>query len=176
MTQGIYAICHLPTNQFYVGASTNIEKRWEQHRQQLEMGGHHNKKLQELYDGDIEDFVMRVLHVALDKKDLPGCEQFWIKEFGEKAVNSPLPCPYPTATKEIPMFEVAGPAVLAAMKEQGIKQAELARRIGVPRQHISRALTSDDARGKIPPIWEKMLSELGLELVVQKVEGTDPQP
>lgn len=61
-------------------------------------------------------------------------------------------------------------ALLDALKEQGISQAELARRAGVPRQNISRALTADTPQGKTPPIWEKMLDALGLELTVKRKE------
>ena len=59
-------------------------------------------------------------------------------------------------------------ALLAVLKERDISQAELARRAGVPRQNISRALTSESPQGKVPPIWEKMLDALGLELTVKQ--------
>ena len=62
-------------------------------------------------------------------------------------------------------------ALLAVLKERNISQAELARRAGVPRQNISRALTSSDPQGKVPPIWEKMLDALGLELTVKAKDG-----
>lgn len=62
-------------------------------------------------------------------------------------------------------------ALLAALKDKGISQAELARRIGVPRQNISRAITGSDPQGKVSQIWQKMLAEAGLKIVAVKEEG-----
>lgn len=56
---------------------------------------------------------------------------------------------------------------LAQLKEKNISQAELARQLGVPRQHVSRALTGENPQGKMPPIWAKMLEALNLELTVK---------
>ncbi|MFB9991199.1 helix-turn-helix domain-containing protein [Deinococcus oregonensis] len=64
-------------------------------------------------------------------------------------------------------------ALLAALKEKGISQAELARRIGVPRQNINRAITGNDPQGKTPPLWERMLEEAGLKLVAIKKNNSD---
>lgn len=61
-------------------------------------------------------------------------------------------------------------ALLAALKEKGVSQAELARRMGIPRQNISRAITGSDPQGKIPPIWMRMLKEAGLKIVAVKDE------
>lgn len=59
-------------------------------------------------------------------------------------------------------------ALITALNERGISQAELARRIGVPRQNINRAIKGSDPQGKVPPIWERMLKEAGLKLVAVK--------
>lgn len=56
---------------------------------------------------------------------------------------------------------------LAQMEAKNISQAELARQLGIPRQHVSRALKGDNPQGKMPPIWVKMLDALGLELTVK---------
>lgn len=62
-------------------------------------------------------------------------------------------------------------AFRAALKAENVSQSELARRAGVPRQNVSRALAGDDPQGKVPPIWVKMLDALGYELTVKKKDG-----
>ncbi len=49
-----------------------------------------------------------------------------------------------------------------------LSQAELGARIGTDRHTISRALATN---GKLPPIWQKMLDALGLELVLRPREA-----
>lgn len=43
---GIYKIKNLVTNKIYVGSSTNIKKRWRDHKWHLKKGIHHNSHLQ----------------------------------------------------------------------------------------------------------------------------------
>lgn len=43
---GIYIIKNKVTKQYYVGESRDIEKRWKQHKRELNKGTHHSKKLQ----------------------------------------------------------------------------------------------------------------------------------
>ena len=45
------------------------------------------------------------------------------------------------------------------------KQSEIAERIGVSRQHLSNVLNGRTAN--LPKVWEDLLDELGLEIVVQ---------
>jgi len=47
---GVYVIRCEPTDQEYVGASTNVVKRIRQHFYQLEKGIHHNRHLQSAYN------------------------------------------------------------------------------------------------------------------------------
>ena len=61
-------------------------------------------------------------------------------------------------------------ALLAALKEKGISQAEFARRLGVPRQNVNRAIMGNDPQGRTPPLWERMLNEAGLKIVAVKDE------
>ena len=51
---------------------------------------------------------------------------------------------------------------------QGLSQAELGARIGTDRHTISRALAGN---GAVPPIWQRMLDALGLELVLRPKEA-----
>lgn len=50
------------------------------------------------------------------------------------------------------------------LTEHGLTQAALAAAIGTDRHTVNRALNSN---GTVPPIWQKMLDALGLELVLR---------
>lgn len=50
------------------------------------------------------------------------------------------------------------------LSEHGLTQTGLALAVGTDRHTINRALARN---GRIPPIWQKMLDNLGLELVLQ---------
>ncbi len=50
------------------------------------------------------------------------------------------------------------------LKDHNLSQAALAAQVETDRHTISRALSTN---GKLPPIWQKMLDALGLELVLQ---------
>lgn len=60
-------------------------------------------------------------------------------------------------------------ALLDALQREGITQAELAKRLGVPRQNVNRAIRGDTPQGRVPPLWARMLEELKLELTVKPV-------
>lgn len=79
MTIGIYLLYYDNINEVYVGQSVNIERRFKQHKYNLKLGTHCNKKLSDLYAiygcpnlSVIETCVLSELN---DK------ELFWIKEF-----------------------------------------------------------------------------------------------
>lgn len=57
-------------------------------------------------------------------------------------------------------------ALLKAMSEQGVSQADLARRMGVQPQSITKLLSGE--RGKVPQSVLRALDTLGLELVVRE--------
>ena len=62
--------------------------------------------------------------------------------------------------------------ILAALEAQGVKQIELADRIGHSEKHVSQSLTG--ACGLALTLAEKMLATLGLQLVVSTVPVDDP--
>ena len=55
--------------------------------------------------------------------------------------------------------------VRVAMVRRHVTQGEVAERLGISRQHLSAMLSG--RRSRLPDAWEKLLDELGLELVVQ---------
>lgn len=54
------------------------------------------------------------------------------------------------------------------LAKRSMTQTDLANELGISKQHVSRALTGD--LGKVPPIWERILNHLGLELTVEEKE------
>jgi transcriptional regulator with XRE-family HTH domain len=63
------------------------------------------------------------------------------------------------------MTETVIKQVRRSMEKQGVSQGELSRRTGIERPNINRLLTGRS--GKVPESWQKVLDELGLELVVK---------
>lgn len=62
--------------------------------------------------------------------------------------------------------------ILAALQERGVKQTDLADRIGHSEKHVSQSLTG--ACGLSLTLAEKMLATLGLQLVVSTIPVDDP--
>lgn len=69
--------------------------------------------------------------------------------------------------------DVIRATVRRTLDERGMTQTELATRLGVTPQALSRTLTE---RGKPAGLWQSILDELGLELVVRVKDTTDDQP
>lgn len=57
------------------------------------------------------------------------------------------------------------------LAEKGMTQFELARRIGMSPQQLSRLLQGDS--GKIPVGWQKVFRELGIELTAKTRSDAD---
>jgi GIY-YIG catalytic domain len=75
---GIYVIKHVLTGKLYVGQTGSFERRWQQHREALQGGVHHNVRLQELWDGDgPEAFEFNEVEVAPSHLD-PTQLQHWL--------------------------------------------------------------------------------------------------
>jgi len=74
MTCGIYKITNKQNDKFYVGSSTNIERRWYSHKSYLRRNAHPNKHLQNAWNKYGEEcFVFSVLQeteedMLLDKE------------------------------------------------------------------------------------------------------------
>ena len=58
---GIYKIKNIVTNKIYVGSSTNIGKRWRDHKWHLKEGIHHNSHLQSSYNKyGLKNFIFSI--------------------------------------------------------------------------------------------------------------------
>ena len=77
MTIGVYQICNTITGACYIGASRNVESRWNGHRGNLRRGSHINQRLQSdwtLYGESA--FAFTVIEVMASMKGLADRERF----------------------------------------------------------------------------------------------------
>lgn len=69
---------------------------------------------------------------------------------------------------DAPMNEKIRHTIKVELAKRSMTQTDLARALGISKQHVNRALTGD--LGKVPPIWERILDQLELELTVTEKE------
>ena len=87
MTIGIYSITNNITKQMYIGQSTNIEKRWNQHKNSLRKNNHYNAFLQRSWNKyKEENFSFDIIesfneNTPFIENVLNKCEEFYIKEY-----------------------------------------------------------------------------------------------
>lgn len=77
--QGIYSITNKINGKIYIGSSTNIEWRWQEHKYALRKQRHCNKHLQLAFNKYNEsNFEFKVIEEIINSKDLIIQEQKWI--------------------------------------------------------------------------------------------------
>lgn len=84
---GIYAIRNIKNDKRYIGQSIHVNKRFTEHRRELDKGIHFNSHLQSswnLYGSD--NFVFEVLQEC-DACQLNDCETFWKLHFDPNTYN-----------------------------------------------------------------------------------------
>ena len=59
-------------------------------------------------------------------------------------------------------------AVKVTLAKRKLTQLELAQKVGITPQHLSRMMQGE--RSNVPDAWQKVFDELGLELVVKPRE------
>ena len=75
---GVYQIRNIITGKIYIGSSVDIDTRWAEHKRDLRVGKHRNKRLQNSYNKHGEtSFVYEVLELT-NKDNLYDREQYWI--------------------------------------------------------------------------------------------------
>jgi len=82
--RGVYRIYNTINGKTYIGSSTNIEKRWQQHKTDLSTHSHHNKKLQNdwLLHGE-DNFLFEVIEET-PHNNLIEREQFHVNQYNFK--------------------------------------------------------------------------------------------
>lgn len=78
MITGIYLIRNEITNKQYIGKSNDIEKRWGQHRTELNCNRHHNYELQKDWNTYKEDSFSFLVLEECPKNITSSRERFWI--------------------------------------------------------------------------------------------------
>lgn len=88
MNGGIYKILNTVTNMSYIGQAFNLQKRWKNHRIELNLNRHCNPYLQSAWNkyGSF-NFAFSVIEYC-DKDKLTEREQYWIDTY--KAANRVL--------------------------------------------------------------------------------------
>lgn len=78
---GIYQIKNLINNKIYIGSSTNIDKRWNNHIYKWLKNTHPNLHFQNAFNKyGIENFIFEILEIVEDVNLLIEREQFYIDD------------------------------------------------------------------------------------------------
>jgi group I intron endonuclease len=82
MKSGIYKITNLKNGKFYIGSSKDIERRWWEHKNELNKNSHINKKLQNSWNFYGKDnFKFEIIEELKDKNLLLEREQYYLDTF-----------------------------------------------------------------------------------------------
>lgn len=85
MTIGIYKITNITDGKFYIGSSTNIERRFVEHTNALNKNKHHNPHLQAVWNKDgAESFTFEIIDTI---KEAIADRIFSLEEFYLAAVS-----------------------------------------------------------------------------------------
>lgn len=76
MTSGIYSIVS-PSGDLYIGSSSNLEKRWKQHKYHLNRDDHHNYRLKSAWKEFQDNLEFNILLIC-ESKDLILYEQQYL--------------------------------------------------------------------------------------------------
>ena len=128
---GVYAVLCVPTDQRYVGSTINLNKRWFNHRDELNRGVSNHRKLQEAWrEQGPQAFAWQVLeYVEPDR--LVEREQYWMDHFsaGEHGLNVEK---YATRSKPLgPTGKRCCPGVRAGVRTKAESLAEMKARVAV---------------------------------------------
>jgi group I intron endonuclease len=78
---GIYAIKNIKNNKYYIGQSLHVERRWIEHKSELNNNRHTNRHLQFSWNKNgSEQFEFILLEECL-LEELDTKEKYWIREF-----------------------------------------------------------------------------------------------
>jgi len=79
---GVYQITNAENGKIYIGSSTNITTRWEQHLYELSRNKHDNYKLQADFNKyGYKAFTFQILELADNEKTMYDIEQEYLDEF-----------------------------------------------------------------------------------------------
>ena len=84
---GIYKITNLKNNKVYIGQSTDIKARWNNHKLELKNNSHRNSHLQNAFNKYGEEaFEFRILEETFEE-NIDDAEEYWIDYFDSTNPN-----------------------------------------------------------------------------------------
>ena len=103
---GIYCIKNLIDNKYYIGSSSNIDKRIKTHKQHLLKGCHNCRTLQKDYDMiGIDNFSFDILEIMNNEEYLTAYEKYYIYKYNAivkyKGYNEKFPTSNHKLFKEV---------------------------------------------------------------------------
>jgi len=98
MPSGVYCVYDVVSDKGYVGSTKDLTFRAGQHFKALEMGAHHNRPLQYLFDADGASAFTFVVLEYCNADKLVEREQIWLNRLQHRAVNKQRTVKRPTAT------------------------------------------------------------------------------
>lgn len=140
MAAGIYSITHVSSGRMYIGSSTRIHFRWNQHRASLNRGDHHSKYLQRVWDKYGSDAFKFQIERECSVSELELLEQEYIDTY-QPEFNT---CPVSGTTRGIKHSEEHKRKISEASRKMWAERKEeiLAKRPPVSeetRQKMSRS-------------------------------------
>lgn len=83
MKSGIYKITNINNGKVYIGRASNIEKRWQEHKDLLAAGAHHSYKLQECYNSleNKHDLKYEIIEEVAYENERVVKEQYYIDKY-----------------------------------------------------------------------------------------------
>lgn len=81
MSIGIYMIRNLSNNKVYIGQSTDINRRWNDHKMKLKNNIHYNEHLQKSYNKYGEKFFQYSILCETSKENLNELESYYIQKY-----------------------------------------------------------------------------------------------
>jgi predicted GIY-YIG superfamily endonuclease len=83
MKSGIYKITNVNNGKVYIGRASNIEKRWQEHKEALTAGTHHSYKLQECYNSleNKDDLKYEIIEEVAYENERVVKEQYYMDKY-----------------------------------------------------------------------------------------------
>lgn len=90
MSIGIYMIRNLSNNKVYIGQSTDINRRWNNHKMKLKNNIHYNEHLQKSYNKYGEKFFQYSILCETSKENLNELESYYIQKYQSDKSTTPV--------------------------------------------------------------------------------------
>jgi group I intron endonuclease len=144
MASGVYRITCMPTDEFYVGSSSAIERRWWEHRTALNRNRHHCGLLQAAWNTHGEDaFVFEVLE-DVPRDRLAQVEDMYLAQ----VVTTPLCFNTALSAMNPPSLDPAVAARIGVTLKARFRDPTQHPRFGATLSGASRAKISANRKGK----------------------------